>query len=157
MSQDWHLTILRSATHETERGDHDLCLSRSQYTDTDPTSRERAATVGIEPRTSSPGVGRSTDWVTAPPPPPPTHTHTGFGPAFSVLLVLYVFKVLLVIMIFFFYPFSIPFFLFLSFLTFHCTCISFSYTSPDFWIILYSTNCQSPLWNRLQFVYVVNF
>ena len=29
------LTILRSATHETELGDHDLCLSRSHYTDTD--------------------------------------------------------------------------------------------------------------------------
>ena len=36
------LTILRAATHETELGDHDFCLSRSHYTDTDPTSRERA-------------------------------------------------------------------------------------------------------------------
>ena len=43
------LTILRAATHETELGDHDFCLSRSHYTDTDPTCRERAATVGIEP------------------------------------------------------------------------------------------------------------
>ena len=51
--QDWRLTILRAATHETERGDHDFCLSRSHYTDNDPTSRERAATAGIEPRTSS--------------------------------------------------------------------------------------------------------
>ena len=41
-------------------GDHDFCLSRSHYTDTDPTSRERAATAGIEPGTSSPGVARST-------------------------------------------------------------------------------------------------
>ena len=55
------LTILRAATHETELGDHDFCLSRSHYTDTDPTSRERAATAGIEPGTSSPGVARSTD------------------------------------------------------------------------------------------------
>ena len=35
------LTILRAATHETELGDHDFCLSRSHYTDTDPTCRER--------------------------------------------------------------------------------------------------------------------
>ena len=42
------LTILRAATHETELGDHDFCLSRSHYTDTDPTCRERAATAGIE-------------------------------------------------------------------------------------------------------------
>ena len=55
------LTILRAATHETELGDHDFCLSRSHYTDTDPTSRERAATTGIEPGTSSQGVARSTD------------------------------------------------------------------------------------------------
>ena len=33
----------------------------SHYTDTDPTSRERAATAGIEASTSSPGVARSTD------------------------------------------------------------------------------------------------
>ena len=52
------LTILRAATHETELGDHDFCLSRSHYTDTDPTCRERAATAGIEPGTSSPGVAR---------------------------------------------------------------------------------------------------
>ena len=26
---DWRLTILRAATHATERGDHDFCLSRS--------------------------------------------------------------------------------------------------------------------------------
>ena len=38
------LTIVRAATHETELGDHDFYLSRSHYTDTDPTSRERAAT-----------------------------------------------------------------------------------------------------------------
>ena len=36
-----------SATHETERGDYDFCFSRSHYTDTDPTSRERAATAGL--------------------------------------------------------------------------------------------------------------
>ena len=54
------LTILRAATHETELGDHDFCLSRSHYTDNDPTYRERAATAGIEPGTSSPGVVRST-------------------------------------------------------------------------------------------------
>ena len=36
------LTILRAATHETEWGDHDFCLSRSHYTDTNPTRRERA-------------------------------------------------------------------------------------------------------------------
>ena len=47
------LTILRAATHETELGDHDFCLSRSHYTDTDPTCREWAATAGIEPGTSS--------------------------------------------------------------------------------------------------------
>ena len=55
------LTILRAATHETELGDHDFCLSRSHYTDSYPTSRERAATAGIEPGTSSPGDVRSTD------------------------------------------------------------------------------------------------
>ena len=54
------LAILRAATHETELGDHDFCLSRLHYTDTDPTCRERAATAGIEPGTSSPGVARST-------------------------------------------------------------------------------------------------
>ena len=42
-----------SATHETELGDHVFCLSRS-HTDTDPTSRERAAAAEIEPGTSSP-------------------------------------------------------------------------------------------------------
>ena len=45
------LTISRAATHETELGDHDFYLSRSHYTDTDPTSRERAASAGIEPGT----------------------------------------------------------------------------------------------------------
>ena len=42
----------------------------SHYTGTVPTSRERVATAGIEPGTSSPGVVRSTDWATPPPPPP---------------------------------------------------------------------------------------
>ena len=51
-SKTERLTIFRAATHETELGDHDFCLSRSHYTDTDPTSRERAATAGIEPGTS---------------------------------------------------------------------------------------------------------
>ena len=37
-------------THETARGDHDFCLSRSHYTDTDPTSRERAPEWGSNPR-----------------------------------------------------------------------------------------------------------
>ena len=60
------LTILRAATHETELGDHDFCLSRSHYTDTDPTCRERAATAGIEPGTSSP-VARSTAELPRPP------------------------------------------------------------------------------------------
>ena len=48
------LTILRAATPETELGDHDFCLSRLHYTDTNPTSREQAATAGIEPETPSP-------------------------------------------------------------------------------------------------------
>ena len=61
------LTILCAATHETELGDHDFCLSRSHYTDTDPTSRERAATAGIEPGSSSPGVARSTAELPRPP------------------------------------------------------------------------------------------
>ena len=43
------LTILHAATHETELGDHGFCFSRSHYTDTDPTSRERAATAGSNP------------------------------------------------------------------------------------------------------------
>ena len=33
------VTILRAATYETDLGDHDFCLNRSHYTDTDPTSR----------------------------------------------------------------------------------------------------------------------
>ena len=61
------LTILRAATHETDLGDHDFHLSRSHYTDTDSTCRERAATAGIEPGTSSPGVARSTAELPRPP------------------------------------------------------------------------------------------
>ena len=61
------LTILRAATHETELGDHGFCFSRSHYTDTDPTSRERAAAAGIEPGSSSPGVSRSTAELPRPP------------------------------------------------------------------------------------------
>ena len=61
------LTILRAATHEIELGDYmTSVLSRSHYTDTNPTSREQAATAGIEPRASPPGVACSTDWATAP-------------------------------------------------------------------------------------------
>ena len=65
------LTILRAATHETELGDHDFCLSRSHYTDTDPACRERAATAGIEPGTSSPGVARSSAELLRSTPEPP--------------------------------------------------------------------------------------
>ena len=57
------LTIL---CNETELRNHDFSLSRSHYTDTYPTSRERAATVVIETGTSSSEVARSTDWATAP-------------------------------------------------------------------------------------------
>ena len=66
-------TILPAATLETELGDHDFCFSRSHYrpTDTDRISRERVATAGIEPGTSSPGVARTTDRLSYPPPPPP--------------------------------------------------------------------------------------
>ena len=64
------LTILGAATHETELGDHDFCLSRSGYTDTDPTSRERAATAGIEPGTSSPEQKLHALPTELPPPPP---------------------------------------------------------------------------------------
>ena len=46
------LTILHAATHETELGDYDFCLSRSHCTDTDATSREQAATAGIASGTS---------------------------------------------------------------------------------------------------------
>ena len=60
-SQDLSLTFLSAATHETRWGDHDFCLSRSHYTDTDPNSRERAATKEIETTTSSSGVARSID------------------------------------------------------------------------------------------------
>ena len=52
---------------ETEWGDHDYCLSRSHYNDTDLTSREWAATAGIEPKTSSPRVQRSTIELSSPP------------------------------------------------------------------------------------------
>ena len=41
---------------ETERGDHDFCLSRTHYTDTDPTSREQVAIGGIKPRTQKESV-----------------------------------------------------------------------------------------------------
>ena len=35
------LTILRAATHETELGDHDFCLSRSHYTDEQEEEEEK--------------------------------------------------------------------------------------------------------------------
>ena len=35
-SRQERLTILRAATHETELGDHDFCLSRSHYTESQP-------------------------------------------------------------------------------------------------------------------------
>ena len=60
------LTILRAATHETELGDNVFCLSQSYYTDTDPASRERAATAEIEPEES-----RALPTELPPPPPPP--------------------------------------------------------------------------------------
>ena len=46
------LLIVRAATHETELGDHDFCLSRSHYTDTDPTNIEWAGTAASEPTRS---------------------------------------------------------------------------------------------------------
>ena len=39
--QTEHLAILRAATHETELGDHDFCLSRSYYTYTENRESER--------------------------------------------------------------------------------------------------------------------
>ena len=80
------LTILRAATHETELGDHDFCLSRSHYTDTDPTCRERAATAGIEPGTSSPGVARSTAEPSGSAPRPPEEDGPKRPPATIVVL-----------------------------------------------------------------------
>ena len=66
-SHDWGLAMLRTATNETERGDHDFRFSQSHHTDIEPTIREQAATAEFEPRTSSPGVVCCTDWATAPP------------------------------------------------------------------------------------------
>ena len=62
----WQFYVL---PHMRQSGDHDFYLNRSHYTDTDPISRERATTAGIELPTSSTGVARSTDWATAPPVP----------------------------------------------------------------------------------------
>ena len=56
-SQD--LTISRAATQETEQGDHDICLSRSLYTDTYPTSWELVTREGIKPMNASPAVAMS--------------------------------------------------------------------------------------------------
>ena len=63
--------IIRTATPEKEKIDHDFCLNRSHYTDIDSTSRERATTAGIEPRTSSPGVACVLCRLRLSPPPPP--------------------------------------------------------------------------------------
>ena len=62
------LTVLRVATHDTELGNHDFCLGRPHYTDTDPTSRERAATEGFEPGTSR---SHALYRLSYPPPPCP--------------------------------------------------------------------------------------
>ena len=49
-SEDWRVTISLTATHETERGDHDFFFGLSHYTDTDTTSGKRAIRAGIEPQ-----------------------------------------------------------------------------------------------------------
>ena len=61
-SQKWRLTIFTSCHTETGRGDRDVCLSPSRYTDTDPASRKRAAAAGIEPMTWR-QVVHSTTWA----------------------------------------------------------------------------------------------
>ena len=55
-------------TCETERGDHDFCLSQLHYTDTDPTSRERTQDLLSK--------SHSLYQLSYSAPPPPTHTHT---------------------------------------------------------------------------------
>ena len=60
----WQFNVL---PHMRQSWETMTSVSASHYTDTDPTSRERAATAGIEPGTSSTGVVRSTDWATTPP------------------------------------------------------------------------------------------
>ena len=64
------LTILRAATHETELGDHDFCLSRSHCPDTDPPVGS-----GRPQRESNPGPphqeSRALQTQLPPPPPPP--------------------------------------------------------------------------------------
>ena len=50
---------------ELDRGDHDLCLGRSHYTDPDPTNRKRTPGAGIEPMTSRLGVARSTELLSS--------------------------------------------------------------------------------------------
>ena len=57
--------------HKTERGDHDFCLSRSHYTDTDPSSREWGGHSGDKTHdllTRSCALYRLS--YCAPPPPP---------------------------------------------------------------------------------------
>ena len=46
-------------------GNHDFCLSRSHYIDTDRMSGVQVARAGIKPTTSSPGVMHCPDWATA--------------------------------------------------------------------------------------------
>ena len=58
----WQFYVLPHIRHRWETMSSVFCLSRLHYTDTDPTSRERAATAGIEPAISPPGVARSTGW-----------------------------------------------------------------------------------------------
>ena len=48
-SPDWHLRILRTAT-QRQLGDHDLCLSQSDYTDAYPNTGEWVPRTGIEPQ-----------------------------------------------------------------------------------------------------------
>ena len=66
--------IPRPTSDNFELGDHDFCLSRSHYTDTDPTSRDRAATSRIKPE--PPYQELRALPTELPPPPPLIHTHT---------------------------------------------------------------------------------
>ena len=66
-----YLTMLRPATHKTERGDHDFCLSRSHYTDTDPTIRERGATKYLLTKSRVKPTKQPLPYTPPPPPPPP--------------------------------------------------------------------------------------
>ena len=62
--------------------------SRSHYTDTDPTERERAVTAGIEPSTFSPGsCALPTELNPPTPPPPPNHSESNTISNLSLRLV----------------------------------------------------------------------